>query len=245
VPFTPATGNRFLVKPGTSDAQRNILVQTLASTMRTLARENKLSGANVNFMPADEVELLKPVGYMHRQTIQYRWHNRYPDSERMGEKYADFEAYLEQFKSKRRMQIRRERRSVYEDQGVRVDVIRGDDDRATTEMYEDVHRIYASTVDKMWGQQYLSKEFFQMLSKAPKEFRKHVLFVLAYDTRNDDALVGGTFNLVSDSHYYGRYWGCFEYKKNLHFECCYYKVSKCVALLSRVRQAFVSTSCVM
>lgn len=36
-------------------------------------------------------------------------------------------------------------------------------------------------------------------------------------------IVAGTFNVVKAGRFYGRYWGCFEEVKNLHFETCYYK----------------------
>lgn len=59
--------------------------------------------------------------------------------------------------------------------------------------------------------------------QAPDDFRKHILFILAYS--RDGALVGGTFNVVSGSHFHGRYWGAFDFYKNLHFEACYYRCS--------------------
>ena len=59
-----------------------------------------------------------------RETIQYRWENLNRDT---GRPYRDFEEYLSLFKSKRRMQIKRERRAVYEEQGIQIKTIRGDD----------------------------------------------------------------------------------------------------------------------
>ena len=35
--------------------------------------------------------------------------------------------------------------------------------------------------------------------------------------------MGGTINLIKNTHFYGRYWGSFKFVKNLHFEACYYK----------------------
>jgi len=56
---------------------------------------------------------------------------------------------------------------------------------------------------------------------------------VAVDTSKDDDLtlglggqvVAGTINMVSDTHFSGRYWGAFNFVNNLHFEVCYYKVS--------------------
>lgn len=36
-------------------------------------------------------------------------------------------------------------------------------------------------------------------------------------------MVGGTINLVKNTHFYGRYWGGFKFVQFLHFEACYYK----------------------
>jgi uncharacterized protein len=44
---------------------------------------------------------------------------------------------------------------------------------------------------------------------------------VAYDSENK--IVGGTINLIKNTHFYGRYWGSFQFVKNLHFEACYYK----------------------
>jgi predicted N-acyltransferase len=39
--------------------------------------------------------------------------------------FKTFDEYLSRFKSKRRVQIKKERKSVYEDQGIAIKVIRG------------------------------------------------------------------------------------------------------------------------
>ena len=54
-----------------------------------------------------------------------------------------------------------------------------------------------------------------------KEFKHHLLFIVAYDNNNN--IIAGTINLVSKTHFYGRYWGAFKFVPNLHFEVCYYK----------------------
>jgi predicted N-acyltransferase len=101
-----------------------------------------------------------------------------------------------------------------------VKVVRGDDPQADTAFFSRMHDLYGTTVDKMWGQRYLSAEFFRVLSVTPSDFRRNLVFVLAYD---GDELVAGTINLVKNNRYYGRYWGSFKDYKYLHFEVCYYK----------------------
>ena len=64
--------------------------------------------------------------------------------------------------------------------------------------------IYTYT-DKMWGQKYLSKQFFIELYKSYNAFKHKLVFILAYNS-NSNRVVGGTFNVVSKTHFYGRYW---------------------------------------
>ena len=73
---------------------------------------------------SDEIAPYLRSGFQLRETIQYRWENLNRDT---GLPYRDFEEYLSLFKSKRRMQIKRERRAVYEEEGIVIKTIRGDD----------------------------------------------------------------------------------------------------------------------
>ena len=62
-------------------------------------------------------------------------------------------------------------------------------------------------IDKMWGQKYLSKQFFIELYKSKNTFKNKLVFILAYNSNNNsNRVVGGTFNVVSKTHFYGRYW---------------------------------------
>ncbi|CAM9827813.1 unnamed protein product [Ectocarpus sp. 12 AP-2014] len=137
-------------------------------------------------------------------------------------KYADFDSYLGNFASKRRIKassfcgIRRERRSVYEDAGVSVTAYRGDD--ITDSMMETAFFIYKSTIDKMmYGRLYLNIGLFKELAQC---FKRNIVLILA---EKNGKVVAGTFNVVKAGRFYGRYWGAFETVKNLHFEACYYK----------------------
>lgn len=221
VPFTPATGPRILLSPTLPAEEQETLRLSLATFIQNLAHDNKVSSVNVNFCETSETKHFLDLDYKLRQTIQYRFQNLNRDT---GAKYTSFENYLDCFKSKRRMQIRRERRSVYDEQAIKVEVIRGDSPEATPELYDTMFQLYTTTIDKMWGQQYLNSEFFQTLSRCDPDFRRHLLFIVAKNTTGGaERIIAGTINMVSETHFYGRYWGAFEFAKNLHFECCYYR----------------------
>ena len=224
VPFTPATGPRLLLNPSrvSEEAERQEVKLAMANFIANLAKDNKLLSANINYMTKDDANLLvqSTSNYMLRNTIQFRFLNRNPDT---GEKYQDFDDYLSCFKSKRRMQIKRERKAVYEDQSCTITAIRGDSPEATPELYETMFQLYTTTIEKMWGSQYLNSKFFAALSQCDAEFRKNLLFIVL---RNKNGVIcGGTFNVVSQTTFFGRYWGYFPQQEDIkfaHFAVCYY-----------------------
>lgn len=209
VPFTPATGRRILTHP---DAERAPLLRALGGALAEICVGNSISSVHVNFCRDDEVVALGGEGFLHRQGVQYHWLNR---------GYAAFDDYLAALKSKRRNQIRRERRDL-ESSGVEIEVIEGD--AIADELFEPMFRIYLSTIQKLyWGQQYLNRRLFELL-RGP--WRRHLLFVVA---RRRGEIVAGAINVQKAGVLYGRYWGCFEEIRNLHFEVCYYRgIEHCI-----------------
>ncbi|KAA8490949.1 hypothetical protein FVE85_9841 [Porphyridium purpureum] len=214
VPFTPASGRRFLTAPGLSHTARERLVSLAGRALMQLAQRVRTSSVHVNFCEQDEVEALTALGFAHRRGVQYHFKNH------DGNEYTSFDDYLARFKSKKRIQMKRERKSVYEDAQITIRVLRGDE--IPKEMYATMYDIYCTTIDKMfiWGRKYLSRRFFQLLSEA-EHVRPYLTFIVAYNQRG--APVAGTFNLVKSGRFYGRYWGALEEIRNLHFETCYYR----------------------
>jgi hypothetical protein len=54
--------------------------------------------------------------------------------------------------------------------------------------------------------------------------------VLAALAREDGRIVAASLFFRSETHLYGRVWGCDRYFNNLHFECCYYQgIDYCIA----------------
>jgi len=201
-PLTPATGRRFLVAPG-EDRQARLL--ELARGALELAREEQLSSVHVLFPTEAEALALEPLGFAVRHGVQYHFLN---------EGYRTPEDVLQRFTSKRRNQLKRERRAP-SDQGLTIKVLRGD---ALAEADpKETFRLYASTVDKFaWGRRYLSPRFF---TRVLDRFRHRVELVHALA---GDRVVAGAFNLASERVLYGRYWGCFEEHPFLHFNVCLY-----------------------
>ncbi|HSQ00775.1 MAG TPA: GNAT family N-acetyltransferase [Candidatus Dormibacteraeota bacterium] len=202
VPLTPATGRRLLTRP---DQPRAALLTVVAEALRDLCLGNTLSSVHVNFCAEDEIAPLQAAGFLHRQGVQYHWRNH---------DYDTFDDYLGRMRSKRRVEVRRELRLVA-DQGITVTPLTGE--AIADELFEPMFRLYKTTIDKLyWGRQYLNAAFFDQLRR---RWKRNLCFVAA---QRGDALLAGAINVQKNGVLYGRYWGCFEEVRQLHFVVCYY-----------------------
>jgi predicted N-acyltransferase len=202
VPFTPATGLRFLVAP---HLDRRGIVQALGKALRDLCDEHELSSVHVNFLADDEAEALADVGFVERSGFQYKWRNH---------GYHEFEDYLAALRHKRRKEVKRERR-VLAEQGIEIETLVGD--AIPDEIFAEMYRLYLTTVDKyVWGRRYLTPEFFDLIRE---RFRQNLCFLVA---RRHGEILAGTFNVQKSGVLYGRYWGTHEEVRHLHFNVCYY-----------------------
>lgn len=209
VPFTPVTGARFLAAGGAGAA---VVAPALGEILKDICRRQGFSSVHVNFCRPAEVEALGPVGFVPRTGFQFQWVNR---------GWATFDDYLGAFRSKRRVQIRRERREL-EAQGIEITAHAGQE--IGDDLFEPMFRLYHSTIDKLyWGRQYLNRELFELLRQ---RWRHRLCFFVA---RRRQRIVAGAFTVQKGGVLYGRYWGTFEELRYLHFNVCYYAtVEHCI-----------------
>jgi predicted N-acyltransferase len=202
-------GARFLVHP---DADRKGWILRLGSALQEICRSNDLSSVHVNFCLPEEAEVLKRLGFHTRLGLQYHWHNH---------GYKDFDDYLGNFRSKRRNQVRRERREM-EKQEVTIETFAGDE--ISVEHVEPMYEFYLSTIrSRAWGREYLNRTTFELLIE---RFRDRLVFVIA---EHEGEKIAGTFNVQKGDALYGRYWGATRMVRHLHFNVCYYKaVEYCI-----------------
>lgn len=206
-PFSPVGGARMHLGGERSPERRAELQGALARASVELARREGMSGVHWLFLEPDEALALSAAGLEARHTVQFHWRRTPADG-------ADFETFLGRFNSKKRHQIRRERREVAA-AGVTTRVLTGD--ALGPELAPLLFALYTSTVDKfVWGQRYLNAAFFERLLAT---WRKNLLLVLA---ERDGQVVGGTINGAKNGVLYGRYWGGLADIPFLHFEVCSY-----------------------
>ena len=201
VPFTPATGPRLLIRPSAEPE----IADTLVAAMVEVAKARKVSSLHVNFPREAEWERLGEAGFLQRLGRQFHWENA---------GYQRFDDFLEALNSRKRKQIRRERRDSLEG-GIEIDTLTGDS--LKPEHWDVFYRFYMSTSDRKWGSAYLTREFFDLLHQRMAD---KVVLIMA---RKDGRWIGGALNLLGSDTLFGRNWGCSGDYPFLHFEVCYYR----------------------
>ncbi len=202
IPYTPATGRRLLVAEGTD--QRRV-IGTLVDGAQALAAELGASSLHWLFVTPEQNLQLRALGLMERVGCQYHWRNR---------GYAGFETFLEALTSKRRKNIRRERRLVRE-AGIRIQVLHGPE--VSDAQWKQFAYFYAKTFRERYSLPTLNESFFKEVGRT---LGRRVILVLAHD---DAECVAGALLYRGGSVLYGRHWGCLRDYDSLHFEVCFYQ----------------------
>lgn len=201
VPFTPATGRRFLTLPGYDEIGISALTQGAVQ----IASENGLSSLHVTFCTEPEAKAGEQMGLLHRISQQFHWEN--PG-------YEEWDDFLSRLSSRKRKNIRRERAQAMEFGG-RIESFTGDE--IQPEHWDAFWKFYQDTGSRKWGRPYLTRAFFD---EAQETLRDDILLVLAF---RDGRAIAGALNFIGRETLFGRYWGCVEDHRCLHFELCYYR----------------------
>ncbi len=200
VPFSPVPGPRLLVRPGSK-----VPVAALAQGLVQAAQALECSSVHVTFCEQQEWQALGDAGWLQRLGKQFHWENA---------GYGCFEDFLGAMASRKRKQIRRERRDA-QAAGLTLRTLRGKE--ITPAIWAAFHRFYRSTTDRKWGSAYLKKSFWPLLGE---RLGDAVVLMIA---ERDGTPVAGALNLLGQDALYGRNWGALVDAPFLHFELCYYQ----------------------
>jgi predicted N-acyltransferase len=201
VPFTPATGPRFLNAPGTDEAT---VREALLQGALTLVERLGVSSLHVNFPIEPEWRAMTEAGLLPRRDIQFIWRN---------DGYQTFDDFLAALSSNRRKTIRRERREAQA--GLDIRVLTGAD--ITEAHWDAFFDFYMDTGDRKWGRPYLTRDFFARVGATMAD---RIALVMAF---RDETPIAGALNFIGRDALYGRQWGALEEVPFLHFELCYYQ----------------------
>jgi hypothetical protein len=200
VPFTPATGRRLLARDADPEIER-----TLLGACIQVARQVNVSSLHVTFMLEAQWRRAGELGYLKRLDQQFHWHN--PG-------YATFAEFLGDLSSKKRKNLRRERREAVAGD-VTIEWVTGAD--LTEAHWDAFYAFYMDTGSRKWGSPYLTRRFFNLVQDT---MREDVLLVLC---RRRGRYIAGALNFIGGDTLFGRNWGCIEDHRFLHFETCYYQ----------------------
>ena len=201
VPFTPVTGRRFLCRPGFEMQGTHALARACVK----IARRFGVSSVHVTYCTAAEAERLKTSGFLRRIGEQFHWYNA---------EYTCFDDFLRDLTSAKRKTIRSERRRALEFGGS-VELLTGSD--IQPEHWDSIWLFYQDTGSRKWGVPYLTRKFFDLIHCT---MRDDILLVMC---KHDGRYIAGSLHLVGRDTLFGRYWGCIEDHRFLHFELCYYQ----------------------
>lgn len=201
VPFTPSTGPRLL---GDSLA--------LAEKLQNSCHANHLSGAHLLFLPERDAKQLQSAGWHIRNDVQYHWENR---------NYSSFDQFLASLSSSKRKKIKRERRRI-SDQNIHFKALSASE--IDEPLWAIIYRFYCNTYEVRGQQAYLSREFFELISR---DMGDNLVVLLA---EHDARPVACAICFRDGSTLYGRHWGAEASYHSLHFEACYYQgIEYCIA----------------
>jgi len=202
VPFTPATGRRLLVRPGSTWRSAR---DALTAGLLELCRLTDASGVHVTFATEPEFHFLGEHGFLQRTDQQFHWENSH---------YASFEEFLAALASRKRKTIRRERQDALAN-GLSVHWLTGGD--LTEQVWDAFFAFYMETGSRKWGRPYLTRAFYSLVGE---KMRDKILLVMA---KRDGRWVAGAINFIGSHTLFGRHWGAVEHHPFLHFELCYYQ----------------------
>jgi len=202
VPFTPATGPRFLIA---NKKNHDIALKALSSGVKSLCTKYELSSAHATFIDEQSWQTLGELDWLRRTDTQFHWHN---------DSYKTFDGFLADLSSRKRKNIKKERRIVAES-GVTFEHLLGG--KITKEHWDVFFTFYQDTGARKWGTPYLTREFFDQVCTAMPD---NILLILVKDK---DRYIAGALNFIGRDTLYGRYWGAIEERPCLHFETCYYQ----------------------
>ncbi len=195
VPYSPCQGPRILARDNDTTIKSTLIKFSL-----DFSQKNNYSSCHWLFTLDDDFKLLQQHTELQRFDYQFHWKNNH---------YKNFDDFLAQLTSKKRKNIKQERRKV-NDQG--IDIKTFDGNQLTQDQWEKIYFFYRITFMKKSGSPTLSLNFF-------KSIANKLLIIFAY---HQQEIVAGAICIKGKDTLYGRHWGCMEEYNSLHFEVCYY-----------------------
>lgn len=205
-PFTPTGSYRFLTAP---DMDESRLTARMHREIERLVQNQGYSGCHFLFVDPAWAESMRMYGYQAWLHQGYVWKNH---------GYSCFDDYLQTFKSSQRKNIRKERRAL-DQAGIVIKVSQGAE--VTQNKLRTMFRLYVRHNAQFgpWSCRFLTQSFFEELQSCCVD---RLLLVEAFRKGETEQPLAMSLLVHKGEKLFGRYWGCFEEVRFLHFELCYY-----------------------
>ncbi len=201
IPFTPVNGPRFLY----IKKEKNQIITLISNALKNLTEKNNLSSAHINFLDDSCKQLLKSSGWLERMGLQFHWENK---------NYKSFDEFLKRLKNQKRKMIKKERESLTKSD---ISITRLTGTTLTKSIWDQFYNFYLNTINRKWGEAYLTREFFNLISE---KMSSQILLIVA---KKNGEIIAGALNFIGEDTLYGRNWGSLIKIPFLHFELCYYQ----------------------
>ena len=204
VPFTPATGPRLMTKYDNTEHE-----EFLFGAAMQIAQQLEVSSIHITFMTKEQWQQAGNLGFLQRIDQQFHWHNG---------GYQNFDEFLAELASKKRKNIKRERRDALtcvDGTPIEIEWLTGSD--ISEAHWDAFYQFYVDTGSRKWGSPYLNRRFFSEINDVMAE---DILLIMA---KREGRYIAGAINFIGADTLFGRNWGCIEDHRFLHFEVCYYQ----------------------
>lgn len=202
IPFTPSHGTRLFISDSVNKKQ---IIELIFSGLREQAETSGASSWHILFPTERENKLFAEIGIPARTACQFHWFNR---------AYTSFDDFLATLNSRKRKNIRRERKKVAE-RGTRFVTVDGSE--ISSEHWHTFYQFYQSTYMMRGMQGYLSQAFFVEIGRQMPE---QLFMVVAME---EEKMIAAALFFRNSEKLFGRYWGSLRDYQFLHFETCYYQ----------------------
>lgn len=202
-PFTPATGPRW----GVANKVDERLFPAFVTAIKNQVEQQQASGWHCLFPNSLQRGLFAEAGLLERVGCQFHWFNR---------EYQTFDDFLATFASRKRKNVRKERKAVH-DAGLRF--VRQSGAEMAPDEWQTFYEFYASTYYKRGHEPHLNLSFFQQVAIV---HGSQIMVDWVFPPHGDKPIAAALFFFDNET-LYGRYWGCRHEIDGLHFEVCFYR----------------------
>ena len=203
IPFTPASGPRLCLKKNLNKSET---IRLIMSEIKQISVQLEISSFHILYPDPKEKTAFKNSELSLRTNNSFHWFNK---------GYKKFENFLDDFTSRQRKNVKKERDKIKK-QGLTMVRFLGPD--ITEEMWDIFYLFYKRTNGIRGSGGYLNLEFFKIIGEL---MPNSLLLVMCKNESNE--YIAGALNFYDTKTLFGRYWGSIEDYDALHFETCYYQ----------------------